>query len=279
MSYVLVFGEFGFPKLGIEGAAIGTIISSLIPIFIVALTFYSKKYRKNYNTAIPIKYDYLLLKKLIRYGLPAGMEMFVNTAGFLFFTMIMYSYSSDVAAATTIVLNWDMVSFLPLMGISQAVSGQIGKYLGESKKEVALKSAWSALKLGWIYGFFITFVYFTFTDTLVNIFISQEDFASLERVFYYGRIMLKISCLYFIFDATYSILGGILKGSGDTVWVMVVSNSVMWSCAALTYSLKSYFDISPIFSWVLLTCMVFTLGVSFMMRFLRKKWLSRMMIH
>ncbi|MCB1188862.1 MAG: MATE family efflux transporter [Leptospiraceae bacterium] len=278
ISYILVFGKHGFPKLGIEGAATGTILSSVLPIIILTIQFYSKRYRTDYNTATKFRFQCAILTKLIRYGLPSGIEMLVNLSGFLFFTMTMYSYSSDVAASTTIVLNWDMVCFIPLLGISQAVSGQVGKYLGERNKDLALKSSWSALKIGWIYSFFITIVYFTFTNSLVNLFISGEEFSSYKKVVYYGTIMLKISCAYFIFDSTYSILGGILKGSGDTIWTMIMSSSIMWTFAILIFFLKNQFSISPILSWIVLTCMVLTLGIVYMVRFLRKKWLLRLMI-
>ncbi|MEM7182251.1 MAG: MATE family efflux transporter [Spirochaetota bacterium] len=278
LSYILIFGGFGIPSLGIEGAAIGTILASLIPIVILAVTFYSPQYREEYNTAITPRFNWQIFRKLLRYGLPAGVDMFVNVSAFLFFTMVMYSYSSDVAAATTIVLNWDMVSFLPLMGISQAVSGQIGKYLGEKKKDIALSCSWSAIKLAWCYALLVTIIYLSFTDFLVDLFITKEETNSLQQVFYYGRIMLQISCFYLVFDATYNVLGGILKGSGDTVWTMIVTNTCMWTCALVTYFLKNHFAISPIYSWIMLTIMVFCLGTTFLIRFLQKKWLNRMMI-
>ncbi|MCB1179787.1 MAG: MATE family efflux transporter, partial [Leptospiraceae bacterium] len=278
LSYGLIFGKFNLPRLGIQGAAFGTLVSGIIPVLILAIIFFNKFYRDNYYTNLKFQFNFHLLKKLIRYGLPSGIEMFVNVSGFLFFSMTMYSYSGDVAAATTIVLNWDMVCFIPLMGISQAVGGLVGKYLGERKKDIALKISWTAIKLGWIYGGLITIIYLSFTSNLIEIFLTNEDKINPEGVYYYGKNLLLISCLYFIFDATYSILGGILKGSGDTLWTMIYSNSCMWSCAILTYFSKNKFEYTPFVSWSILTFMVFFLGSSFMIRFLRKKWMDRLMI-
>ena len=277
LTYSFVFGEYGFPKLGIAGAALGTVISSLIPILILLINFYSRYMRVNYLTGLSFRFDFDLFSRLIRYGFPSGLEMLVNVSGFFFFTMTLYSYSGVVAAATTIVLNWDMVCFIPMLGISQAVGGQVGKYLGEKRKDLALSSAWSALQLGWIYSLSITFVYFTFNEFLVTVF-DIPEVESKKELLYYGTTLLKISCLYFFFDVNYQILGGILKGSGDTVWPMVTSNIIMWITAISVYTFKSKFQISPIGAWFCLTGMVSTLGIFYMIRFLRKKWLDRLMI-
>ena len=215
--------------------------------------------------------------QLLRYGFPAGMEMLVNVSGFLFFTMLMYSFSPDVAAATTIVLNWDMVCFVPLLGVSQAVGGLVGKYLGAERPDLALRSAWNSLKIGWIYAGFITFSYLTFTDFLIGLF-APEGLQSFAGVLPYARTMLLISCFYFLFDATYAVLGGILKGAGDTLWTMAVSNSCMWGCALLIYFSRDAVGLTPVGAWIVLTTMVFLLGCVYFWRFWQGRWLKRLMI-
>ncbi|GBF50316.1 MATE efflux family protein [Leptospira ryugenii] len=278
LTYLLVFGKFGFPKMGIEGAALATVISGLIPNLVLCTVFYSKKYRTEYRTGIIPRFEFPLFWKLLRYGLPAGIEGMINVMGFMFFTMVMYSYSSEIAAATTIVLNWDMVCFIPLLGISQAVSGQIGKYLGEQNKRKAMQIAYSALIMGWVYASMITLTYLSANEYLVRIFASEHVSGKESAVYSYAKSMLLISCLYFLFDSTYNILSGILKGAGDTVWVMLTSNCLMWTTASLVYFGKNHFQLSPLVSWWALTAMVFSLGLSFMIRFLGKKWLSLLMI-
>ncbi len=277
LAYGLIFGKWGLPRLGIEGAAIGTVIAGILPIVILVTAFLSPRMRREYNTGSRPVFDTDLLKRLLRYGLPAGFEMLINVAGFFFFTMVMYSFSPDVAAATTIVLNWDMVSFLPLLGISQAVGGLVGKYLGARDKANAMRSAWASLKLGWSYAGFITLVYFAFTETLVGIF-THEHAVNFGGVVPYAVLMLRISCIYFFFDATYAVLGGILKGAGDTLWTMAVSNSLMWTTAFLVYQSKEKLGLTPIGAWIVLTVLVFLLGSLYGVRFLRRRWMNRLMI-
>ncbi|MBE7437292.1 MAG: MATE family efflux transporter [Spirochaetales bacterium] len=277
LAYGLIFGEFGLPALGIEGAALGTVIASVMPVLILGAAFLTREMRDEYRTSSRPSLNPVLLFQLLRYGFPAGMEMLVNVSGFLFFTMLMYSFSPDVAAATTIVLNWDMVCFVPLLGVSQAVGGLVGKYLGAQRPELALRSAWNSLKIGWGYACLITFSYLMFTDFLIHLFAPVKD-ASFSGVLPYARIMLQISCFYFLFDATYSVLGGILKGAGDTLWTMAVSNSFMWTCALTIYFSRDATGLTPVGAWIILTVMVFLLGTVYFWRFTRRGWLHRLMI-
>lgn len=278
VSYILIFGKLGFPKMGVEGAALGTLIASISPIFILGFKFFSKEFQDKYQTKTNLKFDKELFLRLIRYGLPTGFEMIINVAGFMIFCMIMYSYSSDVAAAISIVLNWDMLCFIPMFGISQSVGSLVGKYLGEGKKNTALKTANSSLILGAIYASLITGCCFIFTNSLVRVFTPEAEFQSFEKVIEYGVSMLKISCAYFIADSMYQILGGILKGAGDSLWTMFMSNTLMWSIAITVYICKNFFGFSPIQSWMILSGMVFFLFGSFFLRFKQKKWLNRLMI-
>jgi multidrug resistance protein, MATE family len=278
LAYALTFGAWGFPRLEIRGAAWATVLSGFLPIVILALKFYAKDLRGEFQTGGRFRINGEILLQLLRYGMPAGMEMFVNVGGFTFFTMVMYSYSADIAAATTIVLNWDMVSFLPLLGVSQGASSLVGKYLGAGKKKLALRSAWSGLKAGWLYAAVITTLYFTATQALIRIFSTEEQRANFTGVMAAGTVMLRISCLYFFFDATYSVLGGILKGAGDTVWTMLVSNTAMWTTAIVVFHFKGRWGMTAFGAWWILTGMIFFLGILFFLRFFGKKWLNRLMI-
>jgi MATE family multidrug resistance protein len=278
LAYALTFGAWGLPRMGMKGAAWATVIAGFLPIGIFAVRFFSTDLRQLYNTSMRPRFDAGIFRQLVRFGLPAGLETFVNVGGFTFFTMVMYSYSPDVAAATTIVLNWDMVSFLPLLGISQGASSLVGRYLGAGKKKLALRSAWSGLKAGWLYSIMITSLYLSATVTLIVIFAPRENVVSFDGVVAIGKTMLRISCIYFFFDATYSVLGGILKGAGDTLWTMLVSNTAMWSAAVLVYQFKERVALSPIGAWWVLTAMVSSLGVLFFLRFIQGKWLNRLMI-
>jgi len=278
LAYAFIFGKWGLPRLEIRGAAIATLIASCAPVVILAARFFSRDIDREYSTRRMPQIVPVQLKIFIRYGLPAGIERVMNVGGFLFFTMVMYSFSPDVAAATTIVLNWDMVSFLPLLGVSEAASSLVGKYLGARDKIQANNAAWSGLKLGWIYSGFVTIIYFTATQPLVRVFAGEHlaaDFAQVEII---AATFLKISCLYFFCDGMYSVLGGILKGAGDTRWTMVTSNTLMWSTAIAVYFLKDRWGLTPVGGWWALTAMVFTLGLAYFWRFRQKKWLDRLMI-
>ena len=131
LNWCLVFGKLGFPKLGIQGAALGTLGGSLFIVGILLVSYlrsagYRQRTRKT-SAWVP-RAD--LLRKLLRYGLPAGAETFINVFAFNVFVMLMQSYSEQVAAAVTITFNYDLVSFIPMLGVGAATTALVGHRMG-----------------------------------------------------------------------------------------------------------------------------------------------------
>ena len=113
INYLLVFGKMGFPQLGIRGAAYGTVISGVIGLLILCIAYFSKVNVKQYSVMRCFRYSKALMKELIAIGYPAGLEFFLNHAGFTLMVTAFHSQGTVVASAVTIAFNWDMVSFIP----------------------------------------------------------------------------------------------------------------------------------------------------------------------
>ncbi|MFT7461204.1 MAG: MATE family multidrug resistance protein, partial [Planctomycetota bacterium] len=92
LSYVLIFGKFGLPALGIAGAAIGTIISSAFALFLFILFYIEKKNKLAFQISASLKFDKAIMRRYIRLGLPSGLEMFINVAAFNLFLLMFQSY-------------------------------------------------------------------------------------------------------------------------------------------------------------------------------------------
>ena len=125
LNYIFIFGKLGFPALGIQGAALGTIGGSTTITLILAIAYLSRRYNNFFNTRKLNIFDKKLMKKLLRFGLPAGIELFLNVFAFTVFVQLMHSYSEDIAAAVTITFNWDIVAFIPMMGLSFATTALV----------------------------------------------------------------------------------------------------------------------------------------------------------
>ncbi|MGO9409283.1 MAG: MATE family efflux transporter, partial [Spirochaetia bacterium] len=171
LNWCLVFGKLGFPKLGIQGAALGTLGGSLFIVGILLVSYlrsagYRQRTRKT-SAWVP-RAD--LLRKLLRYGLPAGAETFINVFAFNVFVMLMQSYSEQVAAAVTITFNYDLVSFIPMLGVGAATTALVGHRMGAGDPVGARKVAFLGLRLGWGYAAFIGIVFVVGAPVLVRFF-------------------------------------------------------------------------------------------------------------
>jgi putative MATE family efflux protein len=129
-NYVLIFGKLGFPALGLQGAAIGTILGNAT-IFLILLLFYLRgTNRTQFNTNRSLRFRPQIMRRLLRFGIPAGFEMFLSVTAFNLFVQFMHSYGTDVAAAVTIAFNWDIVAFIPMLGMSHATTALVGQNIG-----------------------------------------------------------------------------------------------------------------------------------------------------
>ena len=110
------------------------------------------------------------MRKLLRFGYPAGVELFLNLLAFTSMILLFHSHGLATATAVTIVFNWDMVSFVPLLGIQIGVVSLVGRYMGAGRPEIAERVTRSGLKMGWSYSSVILVLFVGFPEQLVAVF-------------------------------------------------------------------------------------------------------------
>ena len=121
------------------------------------------------GVALP-RYDGEVMRKLLRFGYPAGVELFLNLLAFTSMILLFHSHGLATATAVTIVFNWDMVSFaVPLLGIQIGVVSLVGRYMGAGRPEIAERVTRSGLKMGWSYSSVILVLFVGF-EQLVAVF-------------------------------------------------------------------------------------------------------------
>ena len=89
LSYGMIFGKFGLPQLGIAGAAYATVFASFLVLCILIWQYFSHSLRKSHSTHISLRPDWSLMKRLIRFGFPAGIEFMLQLSGFNFFILLL----------------------------------------------------------------------------------------------------------------------------------------------------------------------------------------------
>ena len=271
VNYALILGNFGFPSLGIKGAAIGTIIGGVCGLLVVAVGYLTyHRTHQNYNFSKSFRYDAKVMKKLFKFGYPGGLEFFLNLMAFDLAVLIFHSYGSNVAAAVTIAFNWDLVSFIPLIGVNIGVTSLVGRFMGANKADLAHKTTISGLKLAGLYSVAMILLFTVFPKPLVAMFVAEQSHnPALSDL---AEYMVAMVALYVIADGFALVYSGALRGAGDTFWTMVISVAFHWLFVVEAVIMITIFNLPPKISWAVFVLTVPTIAISFYFRYRSGKW-------
>lgn len=274
LGYVLIFGRFGFPELGIRGAGIATALSNIIPLFYWSCLFLSKRFQVKYRTRRELAWDRKLFLTLMRFGVPAGAQIVLDVGSFTAFVLIVGKLGVTDLAITNIALSIESLSFLPMVGISIATSILVGEYIGQKKPEIAEKSVKSALFISISYSGILAILFCMAPQFFLTLFIggSHSGFDS-ETFFQRGSFVVRLIGLYTVFDTIFIVYTGALKGAGDTRYAMIVQIVIAWIFfVPPVYIMISYFDFGLYAAWGWLLVYVVLLAVIFHIRFKAGYW-------
>ena len=273
LDYGLIFGRLGLPEMGIRGAAIATVISSVVPVAILLFIFL---YRHNhlYRSRMNIRFDKELFMKLIKFGSPAGIQFTLDIGAFTFFILLVGRIGDMELAVSNIALSINMLAFLPMIGISIATTTLVGQYIGKGDISAAEKSTYSSLKIAFLYMASMGLLFVLFPEQLLSIFRSgKEEIEDFAVIIAYGRKILILIAIYSIFDAMNIIFSGALKGAGDTRFTMWAAIIVAWIFfVPPVYMIIEIFKEGVLLAWVWATFYIILIGIVFCWRFRKGKW-------
>jgi MATE family multidrug resistance protein len=274
LDYAMIFGKFGFPKWGIGGAAIATVIASVVTCVIYFVIFLLPANRKSFCTT-NYTFDRELFGRLMKFGIPSGVQFMLDILGFTLFVVFVGRIDAVSFAASSMVLQINTLSFMPMIGFGMATSVLVGRALGADKPQIAQKTTYSAAKLTFGYMIVIAVCYWLFPNVFMLPFEAGASAEQMEAMKPIARTLLYFVSFYCIFDTGNIIFSAALKGAGDTRFVMWVSIVLNWlimvipSWAAITF-LQGRARLYV--AWFALTGYVCALAILFLLRFLTGKW-------
>src|SRR5205823_13393536 len=141
-----------------------------------------REYRSAFNTLGGWRPERDLFRRLMVYGGPAGAQVFLDVLVFSFFVQLVGRLGDAAMGATTLTVRLNMIAFLPMMGLGQAVCILVGQRLGADRPDLAEKSAYTGLK--WTFGYMgaVAAVYLTLPELLVSVFEGGRDPESFAAV-------------------------------------------------------------------------------------------------
>src|SRR5262249_16742057 len=177
------------------------------------------RYRATHHTASGWRFDPELFRRLLRYGLPAGLSVALDMLAFTAFLLLLGRLGDVELAATSIAFTLNLGAVLPRLGVSQAVAILVGQRLGEGRPDLAERTTWTGLALALAYMAAVGLVYVLLPGPLVALFRSDEDPALWGRVAALVPVLLRFVAVYSLFDSMNLVLASALRGAGDTRFV------------------------------------------------------------
>jgi multidrug resistance protein, MATE family len=278
LALVLIFGRAGFPELGIAGAGWATVIGSWTSALVGLGLLLRPHYRAKFNTLHGWRPERELFGRLMKYGGPAGMQVFLDVLVFHAFVQLVGRLGEAEAGATTLAVRLNMVAFLPMLGLGQAVSILVGQRLGADRPDLAERSAYTGLR--WVFGYMfgVAAVYLLIPGVLVSVFRGDHDRETFAAVAAIVPTLLTCVAVYSLADSVNVTFSYALRGAGDTRFVSLLTFALAWPIMVVPTFVVVRGGASIYWAWGFATAYIISMAVCFYLRFRSGRWKSMRVI-
>ena len=219
LNYLLIFGKFGFPEMGMVGAAYGTLVSRIIMvIYLWTLLRYKERSRKIVRNIKLFTLDFSMIKKIVNIGSLSAMQMFFEVAIFTAAIWLSGLLGKNSQAANQIALNLSSMTFMVAMGLSVASMIRVGNQKGLQNYKELRRIAFSIFLLGILLAVFFALLFFIFHKSLPNIYVDLNDTTNYKdnmEVLSIASNLLLAAAFFQISDSIQVVVLGALRGLQD----------------------------------------------------------------
>ena len=223
-NWVLIYGKFGMPALGVNGSAISTCVSRVA--MAAALLGFAWRYERKRGHPLFQHWagpQFDRLRKLVQIGAPAAGQIVLEVGAWNLSTFAA-GYLTPVALAThAIALNYASISYMVPLGMSAAAAVSVGHAVGAGDPERARRAGWLALALGTSFMLMAAVVFLVAPKPLIELYTRDP------RVLIVGPSLLWIAAAFQIFDGIQTVCTGALRGLGETRVPMIANLVGYWA--------------------------------------------------
>jgi len=262
LNYLLIFGHFGFPELGVLGAAVGTVIVNMLEFVIYVIL-----YLKHKTPYIPLwHYSRSLLSRALKVGIPASFERALTFGSLMLFTVIIAQYGTEALAGYQIGLRVEGLAFMPGIGFTIAAMALMGQGLGAKKPEQAREDVLLVLKYTVGFMFFLSFFMIFLPEKIVWLF--TDDVQTIEQASLYLRIV-GLSQIPLAFNF---VLSGALRGAGDSKKTLKINLTSLWFVRIIPAFLLSWYFENILFVYLAMISDTFVKAIWLWSTFNKGEW-------
>lgn len=272
LAWLLIFGLGVMPGLGVFGAGLATCIAFWLKLPIAHYLIRSRpELRRASRSEQPTPWEPAMMKRLVLYGAPSGLQMLSEAAAFTIIMLQVGRLGGMQMTATTLALNLNVLAFVPMIGLGIGVGVLVGRHVLERRIDLAQRTVTCALWTSIIYtgacavllGFFSEYVTRVYTVG------SHERFDEIKPLL---MPLLQIIAVYCVLDGFQIVFVGAIKGAGDTWFVLAGTAVLGFGSVAVGMIFEYFIGSSLLLWWYVIAGWVAGMATVFGIRYMQGKW-------
>jgi putative MATE family efflux protein len=272
-NYMLIYGELGFPRMGLAGAGLGstfaTVFDPMFYLFIILLPSYRKRYQNFKNLKIKTN----IISAIFKISLPVSFQNVFILIGFLSFIAIIGLIGTVEQAATQAIISTLFISFLPCFGFGIAVQTLVGNNLGARKYNLAKIYGFETAKVATVYTVILGIIFMSIPQYVLLIVTNNQSIIEMAKP------ALRVAGFTQLFYGVGIVLANGLQAAGRTMYVMkgeVIANLLIF--VPLSYFLGVYLGLGFTWAWLALPVYIIAYTTMMYIKFNSGNWFTKIPI-
>jgi MATE family multidrug resistance protein len=228
-NYLLMFGNWGFPRLELRGSGITTTVVNFVMLsLMVWYVLNHRRFRRYHIFARFLRFDWGRFLELLRIGGPIGLMLLAEVGLFSVAAFLMGWLGTDEVAAHAIALQCASMAFMVPLGLSQAATVRVGLAYGRGSAEGVRKAGWTSLVMTLVFMSTTCVLFISQPHLLTSLFLNAADPANAHALAL-GATYLVIAGIFQLVDGAQVAMASALRGLSDTFWPLVIALFGYWA--------------------------------------------------
>ncbi|GHA15703.1 multidrug resistance protein NorM [Devosia pacifica] len=251
VNYLLIFGNFGAPRLELRGAAVATLTTNLLMFALMLLFVLRHRRFKRFNILVRFwRPDWSRFWQIVRIGVPIGFTLLAEVGMFTAAALFMGWLGTDEVAAHAVALQCASTAFMVPLGLGMASTVRVGVGYGAKDRDAVARAGWVAMALGTGFMAFSAALFIAFSGVFVRLFLDPNQASNTEALAL-AATYLVVAGLFQIVDGAQVIAAHALRGLNDTTVPMLAAIIGYWFIGLPTaYALGFVADLEGVGIWL-----------------------------
>lgn len=270
LDYLLVFGKFGLPEMGISGAALASVLSEFTGLVVYTLYTVRMHDRHKFQLFRKVKFEEALYKRMIRISVPVMLQNFFSMAAWLSFFLLIEKLGEQALAVSNIIRSFYVILIIPMWGFSSATNSLVSNLIGQGRQEEVMSFVYKVARLCAIAVLGMAILGSLFPGVALKIYTDDPELiaVSLPALYVINVAAVLLAVAFIFFSA--------VSGTGKTQVSFFIEITVIFFYLILAYVLADVLRLKIEYVWITECFYSTALGILSFLYMKGEKWRSSM---